>query len=47
MNKWKVTRINQSLMLSRLDNHTHTIEVRLLNRLKKIIYWRKKINFGF
>ena len=42
MNKWKVTKINQSLMMSRLDSHTNTIEVRSLNWLEKIIYWRKR-----
>ena len=41
MNKWKVTKINQSLMMSRIDGNE--IGVRPLNWWEKIIYWRKRL----
>lgn len=44
VNRWKLTRINQSFMMSRLDYYTNTIEVRPLNCLEKVIYWWRKRN---
>lgn len=44
MNKWKPTKVNQSLMMSRVDGNT--IAVKPLNWLEKIIYWRRRVDYG-